>query len=76
MPKTDTDRILGSLEEFKRWSERELSELRREVTELRTEVKLLNHFKWKVVGGTSAVSTLLVGAFEFLKSTNHLPWKN
>lgn len=64
----DTDRIIGSLEEFKKSVEKRLDEIER-------EVKALNHFKWKVVGGTSILSMILAAGFEVLKAGPHLPWK-
>jgi hypothetical protein len=71
----DTDRIIGSLEEFKEWSKREFDEIKDDIEKLREEVKSLNHYKWKVIGGATAVSMILAGALEVLKTTNQLPWK-
>jgi guanylate kinase len=68
MSDANTDRIIGRLEEFKSTVETRLQNIE-------TELKDLNQFKWKVIGGASALSFLLAGAIEIAKNIPHLPWK-
>lgn len=59
----DTERVIGKLEEFKEWAKAEL-------TEIKSDVKALNQFKWRVAGGAAMLSivlTALVEIFHALK---------
>lgn len=47
----NSDRILGRLEEFKEWAREEFSEIKKDLKELQ-------HFKWKVTGMAIAVSAI------------------
>jgi hypothetical protein len=47
----ESDRILGKVEEGIEW-------LKEEIKEIKTDVKALNQFKWKVAGGAVVLSVL------------------
>ena len=51
----DVDRILGKLEAFKEFSEREFQQIRQDISELK-------QFKWKVYGGAGVISTIISAA--------------
>lgn len=53
----DTERVIGKLEEFKEWVMRDLHEIK-------SDVKALNQFKWRVAGGAAVLSVLLTVVIE------------
>ena len=59
----DTERVIGKLEEFRDWAKAEL-------TEIKSDVKALNQFKWRVAGGAGVLAvllTILVEVFHALR---------
>lgn len=57
----DADRVIGRLEEFKDWSQKEFAFIREELHQL-------NRFRWTVYGGSAVVSTAIVVLIEvFIK---------
>lgn len=54
---SNVERILGRLEEFKLQTQRDLSEIKK-------DLKSINQFRWKVVGAASAISFLTTIAIQ------------
>ena len=48
----DTERVIGRLEEFRSWTQKELAEIK-------TDVKALNQFQWRVAGGAGVLSVII-----------------
>lgn len=56
----DVERLLGRLEEFKEQTLRELQEIK-------DDIRALQKFKWRVVGGAAVLSFILTGLIELLQ---------
>jgi len=58
---SETDRVIGKLEEFQSWAKAELAELK-------ADVKALNSWKWKVTGMAGLAAFLVSLAFHAFKN--------
>lgn len=54
-----TERIIGELKEFKRVTIKELDTIKQ-------DIRALQNFKWRVVGGAMVIAGLVSGAFELI----------
>ncbi len=46
------ERVIGRLEEFKKYAEKEFHEIK-------SDIKLLNQFKWRIAGGAGVLSVVI-----------------
>lgn len=64
------ERVIGKLEEFKSSAEKQFSHIESRFNRLEAKVETIQHFKWKVIGGSTALSIVLAAAinltFKFL----------
>lgn len=59
---SDTERVIGMLQEFRAWVKEEFLELKQDSKETRRDILDLKQFKWQIIGGATVCSVLASGA--------------
>ena len=63
----EIDRTIGVLEEQGRWNAKEIMEIKCDLKEMKSDIKSLLFFRWKIFGSTAILSVLATLFVEWIR---------